>query len=646
MKDDSIENNLCALGNKRQFFVIVFLILLCIPGLVWFGSRNFLLYHSLIELFSILIAFMMFVIVVNQNKIMNVQSSFVTVLGVAYFFVGIFDMFHTLAYKGMGVFAEESANLSTQLWVISRYIESISICVAGLLIGKRVKIRYLFLIYAVLSAIIFASVFDRDIFPACFIEGIGLTPFKIISELIIICLLASGLIIYTHMRHSLSSSTNKLFIMSVIFTILSEICFTLYEDVYSFWNVLGHIFKLISFFYIYKAIVQSSLLAPYKELKKSQQQYSELIDLLPEALVIYTDSAILFANKKAFELFGIRNLCELSPIRKQISDNVKLSGCDILNDYPFTAKDGSITNIEITRTPCVYYDQTATLVMVRDISQRKKAEILERNLKIEEERFKQVLEYDKLKTEFFSNVSHELKTPLSILLCTAQLLEAKIKEKTVRQYIGSIKQNTYRMIRLINNLLDMTKIDSGFYQLSFQNIDIAMVIESIVLSTAHFIESKGIRLEFHKETEKIITACDPDAIERIILNLLSNAAKFTEKNGKISVRVYSNDSAVFVSVHDTGIGIPLEKQELIFKRFVQSPQTHSHNHMGTGIGLSLVASLVKLHKGSIRIESTPGQGSEFTIELPMLKAAHEDTHAHKKGSHANKLEIEFSDLYY
>lgn len=639
-----MKSNFVYRSKKCQYFFVIFLVILCVLGLLLFGNHNFLLYHSLLELFSILIAFMMFIIVINYNKISNTQSSFIIILGLAYFFVGVFDLFHTLAYKGMGVFPGSTANLATELWIISRYIESISICLAGLFIKKKVKLYFLLWVYAIISALLFATVFLWDIFPDCFIEETGLTPFKKISELIIICILAAGVLIMTKRRRTLSESTIGFFTVSIIFTILSEFSFILYVDVYALWNILGHIFKLLSFYFIYKAVVQSSLFAPYIELKQSKQQYSDLINNLPEALVIYTNGTISYANQAAFELFGVSNMSDLIVIKKEL--NVKLYGKDILNDYPFTRKDGIIIDIEINHTPCVYFDQPSVLVLLRDVSQRKKAQNLERDLRLEESRVKQVLEYDKLKTEFFSNISHELRTPLSILLCTAQLLEAKSKEEAVGKYIGSIKQNTYRMIRLINNLLDMTRIDSGYYQLKFQNLDIVWVVESIVLSTVHFIESKGIRLVFQKETEKIITACDPDAIERIVLNLLSNAAKFTDKNGIIKVRVYNNDASVFVSVKDTGVGIPPEKQTMIFRRFVQNDETFLENQMGNGIGLSLVASLVKLHGGSIRIKSIPSQGSEFIIELPMHSAEHEDANAQKKGKQTNKLEIEFSDLYY
>ena len=181
-----------------------------------------------------------------------------------------------------------------------------------------------------------------------------------------------------------------------------------------------------------------------------------------------------------------------------------------------------------------------------------------------------------------------------------------------------MKQNSYRLIRLINNLIDVTKIDSGFINMMRQNVDIVKIVEDITLSVASFVESKQIELIFDTDIEEKIIACDQDKIETIIFNLLSNAAKFTNANGKIIVNMFDGEEYIVISVKDTGIGIAEENKHKIFKRFLQLDDTSHRNREGSGIGLSLVKSFVEMHGGEITVESSYGEGSNFIIKLPII----------------------------
>lgn len=262
-------------------------------------------------------------------------------------------------------------------------------------------------------------------------------------------------------------------------------------------------------------------------------------------------------------------------------------------------------------------------------------------------------EYEKLRTDFLANISHELRTPLNVIYSAEHMIEINLKEKDpniekTEKYLKMIKQNSYRLVRLINNLIDISKIDATVYEIKPINCDIVKIVEDITLSVADYIESKGISLIFDTELEEKIIACDPDKIERIILNLLSNAIKFTEKNGEILVRVYILDSNVCISVKDTGIGISEEMKDLIFDRFIQVDKSISRNREGSGIGLSLVKALVELHKGSVHVNSTIGKGSEFIISLPDVLTENnykENSFDKLYEQRVEKINIEFSDIY-
>jgi signal transduction histidine kinase len=271
------------------------------------------------------------------------------------------------------------------------------------------------------------------------------------------------------------------------------------------------------------------------------------------------------------------------------------------------------------------------------------------------------LEYDKLKTEFIANISHELRTPLNVIFAATQLSELYIKNgftidkdieiEKIDKNIKIVKQNCRRLLRLINNLIDVTKIEAGFSQLNLQPLNIINIIETITLSIEEYAKTKGIRLQFETDIQKKVMYCDPDKIERIILNLLSNAIKFTNTNGDIYVTIHQRGKKILISVKDSGIGIPENKHEIIFERFRQVEQSLSRNHEGSGIGLSLVKSFVEMHEGKIYVKSMEGIGSEFIIELPVeeipMNVYEHTNYEHLACSKENveRIKVEFSDIY-
>ncbi|QEK13469.1 HAMP domain-containing protein [Crassaminicella thermophila] len=267
----------------------------------------------------------------------------------------------------------------------------------------------------------------------------------------------------------------------------------------------------------------------------------------------------------------------------------------------------------------------------------------------------EIIKHDHIKTEFFSNISHELKTPINIILGTVQLFSFYSKNNNkimdsekLNKHINIIKQNCYRLLRLVNNLIDLTKIDSGFMKLHLSNENIVEVVENITLSTVEYVESKSRTILFDTNTEEKIMAFDAEKIERIMLNLISNAVKFTRPGDSITVCVYDKETTVQISVKDTGVGIPKDKLENIFERFKQVDPLFSRSHEGSGIGLSLVKSLVQMHGGKISVQSEYGKGTEFTISLP-VKLVSKDNKEYKNDfkqkTNVEKLQIEFSDIY-
>lgn len=284
----------------------------------------------------------------------------------------------------------------------------------------------------------------------------------------------------------------------------------------------------------------------------------------------------------------------------------------------------------------------AIAVLFSDVTQEMKAR-------------KEMQDLLKIQDEVFANVSHELKTPLSVIFSTIQLLELYIQRDaldankySISKSVRTIKQNCYRFTKLINNIVDLSKIDSGFFKLDLSNENIVDIVENIVQSIAEYIRGKGLSVVFDTDVEEKIIACDPGKIERILLNLISNAIKFSNPQGTITVSVSDLADQIEIAVQDTGIGIDEKYLDAIFERFNQVDKTLTRNAEGSGIGLSLVKSIVDLHGGTVSAESEVGQGSTFRVRLP-VRTVEQSSEKNSKIPLVNKVElinIEFSDIYH
>lgn len=262
---------------------------------------------------------------------------------------------------------------------------------------------------------------------------------------------------------------------------------------------------------------------------------------------------------------------------------------------------------------------------------------------------------EEMRTQFFANISHELKTPLNIIMCTTKLLKACSSDKDeflkyYNKYENTITQNSSRMLRLIDNIIDITKFDVGCFKMNFKNCEIVSLIEDITLSIAQYEKINGRNIIFDTNCEVIEICCDADSIERVILNLLSNAVKFTKENGNILVKLEKQIDYIIITVKDDGIGIPKEFRKSVFERFVQVDKSFRRNVEGSGIGLSLVKSIVDLHDGEIYLKDSDEIGAEFVIKLPNILLEDEESQnssyqiEDRSAEIKDKILKEFSDI--
>lgn len=261
--------------------------------------------------------------------------------------------------------------------------------------------------------------------------------------------------------------------------------------------------------------------------------------------------------------------------------------------------------------------------------------------------------YDQSCTNFLPNLIHEFKTPLNIIFSSMQLLNKKIDNEdlssdNLKRYLNIINQNSYRMLKLVNNIVDDSKIDVGHDELNLINYDIVYFIESICESIDSFIKLNDMTLIFDTDIEELILAFDMEKIERIILNLISNAIKFRkQQSGEILVKLQSSKDFVTISVRDNGIGISKENIDKVFKKYVRLNDERSMIKEGTGIGLSIVESLATLHGGIVSVDSSFGNWTEFKVQIPNIVCDNNMEYMADSNNlgRVEKIKIEFSDIY-
>jgi len=326
-------------GRNVNILVQVLAWCVVISVLYWCSLYSYILFHSIAEIFSIAIASCIFLIAWNLRRFLD--NNYVLFLGISFLFIAIIDILHTLAYKGMGVFQGYDANLPTQLWIVMRYMLAVSFLIAPLFVRRKINVPIVLAAYAAATVLTLLSIFYWQIFPACFIEGAGLTHFKIYSEYVISLILLGSLIFLLIERQAFDRYVLGLLIGSIILSIAAEMAFTTYASVYGFSNMLGHLLILISFYLIYKAIIETGLTKPFdlmfRNLKRSEEELRTL-SFIDELTGLY--------NRRGFLIIGAKQ----AKISKRTKENmllmfVDLDGMKWINDS-FGHAEGDIALLE------------------------------------------------------------------------------------------------------------------------------------------------------------------------------------------------------------------------------------------------------------------------------------------------------------
>lgn len=874
---DTFFNQVTRQNNAVNLFYIA-----CSIGLFLildeFKSYNYLLFHSIAEMISVVSSFVIFSIVLFVWEDLR-KNNYLSLLGIAFFYIGWIDALHLLAYSGMPIFNAFDSDLASQLWILGRYLQAFSLLVGGLLIRRKRQIHKwgTLSLYTLVAGISLTAIFYWRTFPPCFIEGYGLTMFKIMSEYIICILFMISGILILKQRDFFKQNILGILLLSILFQIIAELAFTTYISVYEFSNFLGHYFKILSVMIFCKAILITAMESPnyflYEKLKKKQQQlkeaqrignmgswelniltgtfrcssqterilewghgkgelsYENFLEMIhPEdqksrmnlfenainskkiyesihrlllsngegrvvhergelsynqtfdprkinciikditefksieeglkkseerfrimfeqaplgiALIDSFTGHILEVNSRFAEIAGRsveemtvidwmsithpddvqedldqmtrmnahqingfnmnkryihrdgtivwihmtiaplriqddedhQHLCMIEDITESIHVHERLEKYKILSEkandamlfidregmileandaaiklYGYTVetllsmsvfdlrrtekkpyinqqmeladkegiifetihyrKDGTTIPVEVSSKGTFLGNKRVFLSIMRDVTERKKAEeeILIALRKAEDA--------NAAKSQFLANMSHEIRTPMNgIMGMTDLTLMTEISEEQ-RDYLSMIKSSTQSLLRVVNDILDYSKIEAGKIDIEKVSFDLENTIHEVMDLFAIGAKEKGllIRLNFNERIPRQIIG-DSVRLRQVLSNLVGNGIKFTDQ-GEIVITIdmeEQDDSEIKLRfmVFDTGIGIPEDKRDKLFKRFSQIDDSHTRQFGGTGLGLAISKRLVEMMGGEIGVESQENVGSCF-----------------------------------
>lgn len=482
------------------------LFLTAVLGLI--ASIDFVIFHTLAELFAISVALVMFSLSWYTKDF--TRNHFLLFLACGYFWVGVLDLAHTLSYKGLEIMPRSGTNASSQFWIVTRFYEAALLFLAPILATRSFAKESLLAANGTVAIALGALVMSGGL-PDTFVEGSGLTPFKIGSEVAIILILAGAAVILLRRRDLVEPDELTLLVASIALTAAAEATFMVYVDPHGLANLIGHIFKLCSFWLIFQAIVASNLRKPYIDLQ----------------------------------------------------DAVTVAG-----------------------------------------ESRRSAE-----------------QANRAKSDFLSMMSHDLRTPLNAIIGFSDMMRLQtlgpLGNPKYAEYTEAITKSGAQLVDLINDILDVSRIESGTYALHEEAVAIRPLLADIGFGfdRAAPLGKHAVRLDIADDAPRLLA--DRRALSQIATNLIGNAVRFSEPGSEIVIEWRPGSAGRWeLCVRDHGCGIPADQIGRITEPFVQGHPHLSRQHRGVGLGLHIVRLLAELHGATLCIDSVEGRGTAVHVAFP------------------------------
>lgn len=600
-------------------------------------EHNYLLFHCLTEFFSIVIAGGIFMLAWTSRDVSD--NDYFFLIGTAFLCVALIDTLHTLAYSGMNILARSGADIPTQLWVVGRYIASLSFLIAPIFADKKIKASMTYFVYLGVLSMALISIFYWKNFPACFIENQGLTRFKIYSEYLVCFILAGAVWAHVAVKSKFDHEVYRLLIVSIVMTIFSEFFFTLYNDPYGFFNVLGHFFKIIAFFLLYRAVIVTGIQKPsrllFYKLKKSEERVRSerrklisILESMPDSVyIVNKDYEIEYSNPSMKHTFGEINGKKCYEYLRQgkepcarCRNQEVFAGKTVQWEFKEIVKSKTY---DVLETPLKNPDGThSKLKIFRDITERKKAEeIITRDKvaleKVVEQKSKELLMQQErvLQSQRLSDVgllasmvAHELRNPLAVIDTTVFNLRKKINDEAIRQKLDKIESKVNDGEAIITNLLFYSKIKEPEMQ--------RLHLINLVHECVNNIPEKHKKITFLEHLDAIrdiFVQGDSVQLSEVFSNIMNNAIDAVDKKtGVIEIEGRSENNYVVIYLKDNGKGICEEIREKIFEPFFTTKSK------GTGLGLSVCQQIIRNHNGELRVYNRKNGGTIVTVSLPLF----------------------------
>ncbi|VYU14190.1 hypothetical protein [Clostridium paraputrificum] len=660
------ENN----NNKYKESLFVTIPILISILLNCFVKCDYNLYRVLIEIFCASMGAALFLVcIIRKDKKVN----YYFYIGVGFFFLSIFSFIHAVLLNSSVINVSESIN---NIFVFSSYCLSYILIILSFgLDKKKSKLidsirKYILVSISILLVNMYCT--TKKSYLGSSIE------FERIIILIILVLITFSSI--NKNKDRLNVNEKNYLYAYLILLIFSQVI-DFFNEFYEF--TLGFevgIFKYSSYCIMFAAISRFVLYKSYhdiemdlekaqkrqvdlnrrlsernkllieckSQIEKSEKKYGKLINTIKDGIIIFYFDRLSYINKGALQILDYNEdayvtgrrleyvLKDLMPLTSFRFDN---NGNVILDEY--IKIENIIKKDKEYEIYLLKMDKYNRLLYVKDNTE------INRNRKIRKE-YEEYLKEESLKNEFYSNISHELRTPINLIYSALQLNEINLEEESIEPLMARnkiIRQNCLRLIRTINNFIDTNRISEGFLKPNMKVYNIVSVIENISMECTSYFEKIDGTITFDSVEEEIYVECDKDMMERIMLNLLSNSVKHGKRRGKVYIYIEEDEDIVLIHVSNNGYVIDKSIQPYIYDKFTKINKSLNREREGSGLGLFLVKALLELQGGVIELKSNSKVGSEFIIKLPKSYEEENVEYKHEMVAIKEKVDMEFSDIY-
>lgn len=626
---------------------------------------------------------MAFYLMINAFSTRHIsQNPFLSYLSIAYGAINLLQCLHLILPQVLHV-SINNYFLSMATYHVSRIGFAVLLIILSYVYVKNIsRLEHiscmLMLIFAVIAAFLIPLLMTHQFVSFVNSHTISALLFNLINNLFLpFALFLSFSLIYP-IRSQIPYTHKAIMIIFLILSSISELTDLIYFIPLTPPRIIPYLFKISSLYLLIIGQTDYCILRPFSELysqtkvteknaenthqelyrystyaqqlehslKTQTTHYERILSLFPEPFLLCIEDKILDANQAALDLFHSSTKHRLAGNNLFDYLNLDLASLEAyhqLFEHPGDLLRGEarlstltdeVYDIEYLFTTTYLHDSVNIICILRNITERKK--------KIAAEK---ALQQQNLKLNYFSNLSHDIKMPINIIYSALQMQSHATTLPECLHYTEMMQTNSLKLLKLLNNILDVTKIDNNMIQFSSQIFNLVDAVETLCEVSYYYMKEKNITYLFDTDIDEKFIHTDAAAFERIIFNLLSNAIKYSSPGSTLFINVFDLDDFIQIDIQDTGIGIAPDKIDSIFNRFITSEQGTSSKEHSCGIGLSIVRDLVHLMSGTIECHSTLGEGTTFSIKLPTppLKDVAIDS-PYQATYTSHNIKIEFCDI--